>query len=217
MQAIERTLVFQDWITILFLLAIVTLVLAKYFYPQRFNEFISLLGSGKFIAFKGKENKAFHPFNILMFVVQSLIFSILIFMIYRAAKPTLEDPGILLIRILTAYICLVLIKLGIEKLIGEVFDMGNTLDYYLFQKISYRNFLSLGLIPVVMILFYTFNAGWKTLAIITVIALLINAIGLILIYRKNQGLINHNWFYFILYLCALEIAPYIILYKVITT
>ncbi|WP_304138277.1 DUF4271 domain-containing protein [Mesonia mobilis] len=45
---------------------------------------------------------------------------------------------------------------------------------------------------------------------------LTNIFSLLLIYRKNQSLITGNWFYFILYLCTLEIAPYFILYKVFT-
>ena len=39
--------------------------------------------------------------------------------------------------------------------------------------------------------------------------------GLFTSFKAHQSLIKYNFFYFILYLCALEIAPYIILYKVI--
>ena len=66
MQATERIYDYQDWITILFLSCFVILVVAKILFPQRFEDFTSLLNSGKFIAFKGKENKAFHAFNILL-------------------------------------------------------------------------------------------------------------------------------------------------------
>ena len=46
--------------------------------------------------------------------------------------------------------------------------------------------------------------------------IVINAIALFYSYKTNGKLIITNFFYFILYLCALEISPYIILYKVFT-
>ena len=52
--------------------------------------------------------------------------------------------------------------------------------------------------------------------VLTFIILLtvINTIGLLTSYKSNLNLIKRDFFYFILYLCALEIGPYIILYKV---
>ncbi|MDC3229281.1 DUF4271 domain-containing protein [Flavobacteriaceae bacterium] len=34
-------------------------------------------------------------------------------------------------------------------------------------------------------------------------------------YKNYRSLIFSNFFYFLLYICALEISPYLILYKVI--
>jgi hypothetical protein len=44
---------------------------------------------------------------------------------------------------------------------------------------------------------------------------LINLIGFLTSFKNYQKLINPNFFYFLLYLCALEIGPYVLLYKVI--
>jgi len=49
-----------------------------------------------------------------------------------------------------------------------------------------------------------------------VLLLIINLIGFITSFKMHQKLILNNLFYFILYLCALEIAPYIILYEFIS-
>ena len=81
MQATERFYEYQDWITLLFLACFILLVVAKTQFPQRFEEFSSLLNSGKFIAFKGKENKAFHVFNILLLIIQALSVSIFLFIV----------------------------------------------------------------------------------------------------------------------------------------
>ncbi|CAL65096.1 DUF4271 domain-containing protein [Christiangramia forsetii] len=216
MQATERIYEFQDWITIIFLACLVLLVLAKLLFPQRFEEFISLLNSGKFIAFKGKENKAFHPFNILLLLIQALAVSVFLYIAYTYFF-NISDPDLIIyIRIFTAYFCLILIKAGVEKIIGNIFDLDEKIDYYLFQKFSYRNFISLFLLSVSLLLIYTINPTALLIGLVGVSAIIANTIALIIIFKKNQNVLSANWFYFILYLCALEIAPYIILYKLIT-
>ena len=216
MQAIERIHEYQDWITLVFLSCFILLVAAKISFPQRFEEFISLLNSGKFIAFKGKENKAFHPFNILLLCMQALVISIFIFIAYRYFFEFQQPALIVFIRIFTAYICFLLIKAGIEKIIGNIFEMDEKIDYYLFQKFSYRNFISLFLLIASLFLIYSINPTALLIGVIGGTAIAANSIALFIIYRRNQTALGANWFYFILYLCALEIAPYIILYKLIT-
>ena len=216
MQALERHFSSQDWITIIFIACLFLLVIAKNQYPKRFQEFSSLLTSSKFIAFKGKENKAFHGFNIIMFIIQALSVSLFIFIIYPYFLPASKSPILLFIRIFTAYSCFILLKFGVEKIIGNIFNLDSKIDYYLFQKFTYRNFIGIFLLITTLFLVYTFQPNLLFLYIIAGIALAANAIALFNIFKKNQNLLTANWFYFILYLCALEIAPYIILYKLIT-
>ncbi|WP_300435713.1 DUF4271 domain-containing protein [Christiangramia sp.] len=216
MQAIERIYEYQDWITIVFLICFLLLVLAKLLFPQRFEEFISLLNSGKFIAFKGKENKAFHAFNILLLATHTLAVSLFIYIAYNYFFTPSTPALIIFIRILTAYFCLVFIKAGVEKIIGNIFELDEKMDYYLFQKFTYRNFIALFILIASLFLVYTINPSTLIIGLIVVSAIIANLIGLLSIYRRNQNVLSANWFYFILYLCALEIAPYIILYKLIT-
>ncbi|MCG9971611.1 DUF4271 domain-containing protein [Christiangramia crocea] len=216
MQAIERIHEYQDWITLVFLACFILLAVAKLLFPQRFAEFISLLNSGKFIAFKGKENKAFHGFNILLLCFQALAVSIFLFIVYRYYFELRQPALIVFIRIFTAYICFILIKAGIEKIIGNIFEIDEKIDYYLFQKFSYRNFISIFLLTASLFLIYSLNPTALLIGLTGGITLTANSIALFIIYRRNQSVLSANWFYFILYLCALEIAPYIILYKLIT-
>ena len=216
MEAVERAYEYRDWITLLFIICFLLLVIAKSLYSQRFQEFISLLSSGKFISFKGKENRAFHPFNILMLLFQSIVTSIFIYIIYHYFFETEYSPLVIFIRIITAFICFVLIKTGIEKIVANIFELDEKIDYYLFQKFSYRSFLSILLFLGSLILIYAVQPNTLILAVIGIIIILGNAIAIFLIYKRYQGQLIQNWFYFILYLCALEIAPYYILFKVIT-
>ena len=122
----------------------------------------------------------------------------------------------LYIQIFLVYNVLIAVKYLIEKIIGEVFEINKLLDNYIFYKITYKNFLSLIILPLLIMVIY----GWPNSKILIfsffIIWILANLIVLIKYYSNNQKLVLGNWFYFILYLCTLEIAPYFILYKVFT-
>ncbi|WP_072877726.1 DUF4271 domain-containing protein [Salegentibacter echinorum] len=217
MEAVERHIISLDWITLTLMGAFLLLAIVRTYYPHRFNDFRSLLTSNKFMMFRGKKNKAFHPFNILLFCIHIISISLLLFLFFNLfwSEPEIE-PGIIFIRIATACGSFILLKFGLEKIVGNVFDLDEVVDSYLYQKLSYRNFTALILLIPSLIFIYTYTPTPSALYTLLGLVVLTNVFSLLLIYRKNQNLISGNWFYFILYLCALEIAPYIILYKLIT-
>ena len=69
------------------------------------------------------------------------------------------------------------------------------------------------LIPINMILVYAVEPTEKLIYGFLIGLLVLNFIGFLSTFKSYQKLILSNFFYFILYLCALEIGPYIILYK----
>lgn len=217
MQAIERYTEPLDWITIIFIICFILIVLVRNLYTNRFNEFLYILTSNKFMLFKGKENNAFHGFNILLFSVNALSISVLIFWFYKYyTNPSPANYLYIYIRILTAYVCFILLKFGVEKIISNIFNIDKVIDIYLFQKLSYRNYIALLVFPITLLLIYTLNISDLWVYGVAGFILLANLTGIFNIFKQYQKLISANWFYFILYLCALEIAPYFILYKLIT-
>ena len=82
-----------------------------------------------------------------------------------------------------------------------------------FKKPTNKNYLGLVLLPLNIILVFAIQPNHTILYVIIGLLLLINLIGFISSFKTYQKLIINNIFYFILYLWALEIAPYIILHK----
>src|SRR5690554_4050878 len=68
-----------------------------------------------------------------------------------------------------------------------------------------------------LIFIYIFPGQYKAMLVFVLAILALNVITLLYSYKKNGILIASNFLYFILYLCALEISPYIILYRLIIT
>ncbi|MDT0675140.1 DUF4271 domain-containing protein [Autumnicola musiva] len=218
MQAIERQVDSTDWITIILVACILLLAIIRNGYPQRLREFLSLLTSNKFMMFRGKENNAFHPFNILLFTVNMAVVSLFLFMLFTFFVDKAEEfsPVILYIRIATGYTCFVMVKTGVEKIIANIFQLDQQMDDYIFRKLGYRNFLSLFLFSAVIMLTYTISPTRNILYGLLLFLLVSNAISMVMVIKQNQRIVSQQLFYFILYLCALEIAPYIILYKLFT-
>lgn len=217
MEAIERYTVSQDWITLLLVMALVLLVAAKYAFPQRFSHFSMLFATDKYLLLEGKDPNVFHPFNLLLFTINVITVALFIHIFFNVfSEDTPERPKILFLRIATAYTAFVLLKFSLEKIIANILSVDQKMNYYLFYKLSYRNFMALVLLPVCMVFIYIWEPSAVALYITVGLILLMNFITIASIYRKNQNYILSHWFYFILYLCALEIGPYFILYKLIT-
>ena len=214
MQFIERTIDSLDWITLCLVVCVLLYTAAKLAYPKRFQEFILLPLTNKYFLVQGRGEQIQHPFNLLLFATQIILVCLFIFLSLKGLKPDLiADNPWLFIQICTGYVVFIFIKFCIEKIIGAVFSIDDLINSYLYQKLTYRNLLSILFFVACLILSYVAEPSETLLLLIVGVVVLGNCIALFYSYKTNGQLILSNFFYFILYLCALEISPYIILYK----
>ncbi len=210
----ERLINSTDWATYMLLSCFVLLALAKYFYPRRFHEFSLLPLTNQYFFVHGKDDELNHPFNLMLFTVQIVSVSIFVYLLFKVFNPAeVQQNEWLFLQICTAYSVFVLIKFSLEKIVANIFSMDAIINNYLYQKLSYRNFLGILFFAGNLFFFYVYSPTALGLLIFGGCLLALNAIALLYSYKKKGKLILSNFFYFILYLCALEISPYIILYK----
>jgi hypothetical protein len=209
-----REIVSTDWITILLVVCLVLVTASRYFFPKRFDQFAIIPFTNKYFLVQGKEDRITHPFHLLLFIAQLLSISLFILLLldYSSDKDWLLDVPTYL-QIFSFYTAFVLIKVNLEKIVGHAFGIEKLMDNYLFKKLTYRNYLALLVFAVILPFVYLTAPNNLTLLVVCVLLLGFNISSLIYIYRSFFGLILPNFFYFILYLCALEFAPYVILYK----
>jgi hypothetical protein len=189
---------------------IVVIAILKVIYPKRFEDFIRLPVSNNYFLAKGKSEELRHPFSILLFLIQLISISLFVYLFFlEKGKATV----LLFFQILSAVFIFIIVKTSIEKMIGAIFSIKNIIDQYIYEKLSYRNFISLLLIIANLIFYFSVKPDLNTLLIFTGILFLINILILFYSYKKYRSLIFSNFFYFLLYICALEISPYLILYK----
>jgi hypothetical protein len=203
--------------TILLLICFVAIAIAKRMSHKRFDEFILVISNSRYLKVYGKDQKFLDYFDAALFlnlVISSAIFFALCF---KTLTQTIEINNTLISRIIIGISVFFLAKVLLERLIASLFEIDDIIDNYIFQKISYKNYLGLFLLPINALLIFSITPT-KTL-IYSVLALLfiVNISGLITTCKMYQNEIKNNFFYFILYLCALEIAPYVIIYAVFRT
>ncbi len=204
----------NDWITFLLLGCLILYAVSKYLYPLRFQEFILLPITNKYFLVQGKNNEIQHPFNILLFVSQVISVSLLIYLIIKVSDPeTIALNPWIYIQICTAYAAFILVKYYLEKIVSVVFSLEPLFNQYLYEKITYRNLLAVAVFLGNLVFFFIYEPTLTVLLVYLGILVTINAVSIFYSYKTNGKLILGNFFYFILYLCALEISPYFILYK----
>jgi len=208
-----RPIVFNEIFTILLIICLVLIALAKAFFPKRFNDFIYVLGNFRYLKVYARDQKFIDGFDALLFTNLLVSSSVFGYLIYKTFIGEVGDIYTLLIKLFVGIGVFALGKILIERLIGSLFNIDALIDVYVFQKMSYKNFLGFILIPINAILIYRNVPTENIVQILVVFFVLINCLGLVASYKSYQSLIKSNLFYFILYLCALEISPYVILYK----
>jgi hypothetical protein len=211
-----RDLISTEVFTILIVVCLLLVASAKLLYPKRFNDFASIVINFKYLKMYSRDQKFLDGFEALLFTNLSIGLAIFSYQFYIKSNISVDTSEILLFKIGSAIALFVLIKVLLERLIGSVLSIDSIVNDYLFQKISYKNYIGLLLIPVNAFLIYSLKPDAFMFTIVLGVLLIINAIGSLSFFKRNQSVIKKNFFYFILYLCALEISPYVILYKLIT-
>ena len=207
-----RSIQNKDWATLLFVFTFVLIAMARTAFETRFNDFLKILVSDKYIKVYKDSSHLMSGFTILLFLVQLLSVSFFIQFLLHYFGYFVKTDWIIFLRIFTFFSVFVLSKFLIEKIISVIFNLDEFTEQFNLQKVSYRTFIGIVLLPINIYLFYNDNPS-KTIVYGIIIAILtINMLTYIVSLKIYQNLLIGKLFYFILYLCALEIAPYYFMY-----
>jgi len=197
------------------MLCIVLFALVKYLYPKKFQEFILLPFSTKYFIVEGKNKNIGAPFSLVLTITQLIVFSLFLNQFLILYNPQFETITFLFYKILGCLLLFTLAKVGLEKLIGYVFSVQPMITSYIFQKLSYKNFIALIVFCTNLIFFYIYSPPLLFQKVYIGILLTLYCILLFYSYKSyRKAILNHS-FYFILYLCALEFSPLIILFSLV--
>jgi hypothetical protein len=111
-----------------------------------------------------------------------------------------------------------LVKFVVLKFIGWVFSISRATDLYIFIVFLVNKMMGIFLLPFLIVIIFS-GQEWRevfiTISLAMVFVLL--AYRVLASYRPVRNEIKLTPFYFFLYLCAFEIAPLLLIYKVLLT
>jgi len=212
MEPIYKTINSVDWITIILFSSVLFVVIAKSLFYGRFLNFIILPFNNKYIFMYNKKDKLLNWFHVFFTIFQLLNYSLFLYL----AKDILYDeqqttyPYVYPI-ILGFLILFLLIKILLQMGNGFVFNNTKVISEFIFKKLSYFNYSALIVFLSNIILTYVLRDSKTVIFTSIFLIILINAVGWFTIIKNHQKYITNHFFYFILYLCALEIAPFVII------
>ncbi|WP_395047945.1 DUF4271 domain-containing protein [Flavobacterium sp.] len=215
-ELIPRIVENKDWVTILFIIAFALVVVTKTAFENRFRDFVNLLINDKYLKIYKDSSNLMSWFTILLFVVQLISISFFLQLVLSYFGYTTKTNWVTFIQIFTFLSFFILSKFLIEKIIATSFNIENFIEQFNLFKVSYRTYIGLLLLPVNIIMYYTSIMNTYAIIGIIVILLIINAVTYLVSLKNYQKLLLSKLFYFILYICALEIAPYYFMYYIIT-
>ncbi len=207
----------NELFTIFIMVCIIAVAAAKLIAPSRFNDFMGISTNSKYLKIYARDHKFTDYFEVLLFIIFLLSATVFGLILYRYFFNVGVIPLNHALYLVTGIGVFIIAKIGVEYFIGNLFEMDSLIRLYLFQKTTYKMFVGVLLIPINAILLYSNIPLSITIWMALFLILLINILGFATTIKSHETLIKSQFFYFILYLCALEIAPYVILYKVFIT
>ena len=213
----DRILENKDWATALFVFSFALIAVAKTTFENRFSDFLRLLISDKYIKIYKDSSNLMSWFTIILFVVHLLSLAFFIQLLLSYFGFAAKTDWLFYIRVSTLLGVFILSKYLVEKIISVTFNIEEFTEQFNLKKVSYRTYIGILLLPMNFMLFYNNNVSINIIYTVLIAILLINMITYLNSLKLYQSLIIGKLFYFILYLCALEIAPYYFMYYWFTT
>lgn len=211
MEALDRIDISQNWITLIFVFVMILLFVLKSINQNRLAGYSKAFFLKGFIEKKAEEKLSYFSFfNITLFIFSILVLSLAMLLVFDSIveKETLNiTTYIQTVSVLTIYFVLFLF---IDELLSAVFNIKEETRLLIAAKTGYLYNSTLLLLPALIIEVY----GFRSSLFIKAVFLLLLTLSIVLIAVNNKKLIVNKLFYFILYICALEIAPLLIFYKI---
>ncbi|WP_367889105.1 DUF4271 domain-containing protein [Polaribacter sejongensis] len=173
---------------------------------------VSSLFNESFIDSEIEENTSFfNPFKNVIFIFSITVLALLTYKIYLYYNSSAEQGFYTFLKIFGVVFSYLTIKRLLEFLLSVVFKIDKKLDFFLVSKSVYLYSVSFFLLIAIVLVEYS---QLDTPFLVYFSALLFS-IRFIFHAVINKKLVFSELFYFILYLCAVEIAPLFVLFRLL--
>ena len=204
-----RDYILFDGFTIIILLNIIIVTIAKALNNSKFKQFIFIYLNNSFLKFNTNNNSFLSSFNSLLNINYLVSLSVYISIIISYSSYGINNNFEISIFFKTLLIVIVFVyaKYLIELLVGWAFSISKFIVTFNLQKNNFNKLIGIIIILLNSLAIYSFPNSMTFIKMSIFFVISLYLIGLYKVIRLNDNLILSNMFYFILYLCTLEIVP----------
>ena len=212
MQALEKIVINTNWISIILVFLFAIIAVLKIIDGDKLKGYVFALFNKSFIEDEVEENTSFFSsFYSLLFIFSSVVLALITsFLVAETNKNTSFSLSsfFLILGIIWSYFT---IKSLLEIGVISLFFIKKEVRFYVVSKFGYLYSISFFLI----ILFVLFRFGPLNFSFFIAATLGLFFLKFVFQVVNNKNLVFGKLFYFILYLCAFEIAPLLIMFKLV--
>ncbi|AZQ42895.1 DUF4271 domain-containing protein [Nonlabens ponticola] len=217
METLSRYALNLDWVAVVLMLCLTALGVVRQVSNIALSDFLGVYTSSKFI--KITSDDRMDNYKLLLFtglITYPILISLVLYKLHVDFYG--GDSGILTYGIiLTVVSAFLLFKHYLGRLIGTVANFEFLLDQADHSRNIYRVALCFLLILLNLFIYYVFPTYEQVVLIACTTVLFVFLLYHFIIIGSLLKSIGGSILYFILYLCTLEIAPYLLLYKYFTS
>jgi hypothetical protein len=204
----------SNWIPVFLFLAFAALVLLRVFDGRRMTQLAGGFFRASSVGMLYREENALTGRASLLLLINFLIITPL-FLWQAMGYFNIPRQGVLQYGMLSLLIAgIYLLKIAGTRLMGVIFDQREASTEYNYNILLFNKILGVLLFPVTVMMAYAHEIpqGW-------LVAAGLSAWGIILVYRFFRGILiglsasGFSLLYIFLYLCTLEILPFVVILK----
>ena len=212
MQALEKIVINTNWISIILVFLFAIIAVLKTIDGDKLKGYVFALFNKSFIEDEVEENTSFFSsFYSLLFIFSSVVLALVTSLLVAETNKNTSfslSSFFLILGIIWSYFT---IKSLLEIGVISLFFIKKEVRFYVVSKFGYLYSISFFLI----ILFVLFRFGPLNFSFFIAATLGLFFLKFVFQVVNNKNLVFGKLFYFILYLCAFEIAPLLIMFKLV--
>jgi len=211
-QALEKIVINTNWISIILVFLLAIIAVLKTIDGDKLKGYVFALFNKGFIQDEVEENTSFFSsFYSLLFIFSSVVLALVTSLLVAETNKNTSfslSSFFLILGIIWSYFT---IKSLLEIGVISLFFIKKEVRFYVVSKFGYLYSISFFLI----ILFVLFRFGPLNFSFFIAATLGLFFLKFVFQVVNNKNLVFGKLFYFILYLCAFEIAPLLIMFKLV--
>ena len=212
MQALEKIVINTNWISIILVFLFAIIAVLKIIDGDKLKGYVFALFNKGFIEDEVEENTSFFSsFYSLLFIFSSVVLALVTSLLVAETNKSTSfsvSSFFLILGIIWSYFAVKsLFEIGVIRL----FFIKKEVRFYVVSKFGYLYSISFFLIIFLVL----FRFGPLNFSFFIAATLGLFFLKFVFQVVNNKNLVFGKLFYFILYLCAFEIAPLLIMFKLV--